>query len=159
MVPTHESTEVIRLADQLERSFRGGAWHGPAVSEVAAGIDATVASQRVPGSTNTILDLVRHITFWLDAAYLRIFRGDDVDADADWKRETVVTEAIWSEALTRLESAHARLHAALLELDEERLDDAVPGADPTVRGLLLGILQHNAYHTGQMVEIARELRA
>ena len=28
---------------------------------------------------------------------------------------------------------------------------------PTVRGLLLGTLQHNAYHTGQIVHIAQEL--
>jgi hypothetical protein len=27
----------------------------------------------------------------------------------------------------------------------------VAGSDPTVRGLLVGILQHNAYHGGQIV--------
>lgn len=159
MLSPDSTTEVARLADQLERSFRGGAWHGPAVREALTGIDITLASQKPPGSKNTILDLVNHIAFWLDAAHVRIFHGQDVDADGDWNREMSPTEADWRAAVKRLETAHARLHGALLELDEERLDDAVPGTDPTVRGLLLGILQHNAYHTGQMVELARELRA
>jgi uncharacterized damage-inducible protein DinB len=31
----------------------------------------------------------------------------------------------------------------------------VAGSDPTLRGLLLGLLQHNAYHTGQIVVLAK----
>jgi hypothetical protein len=37
-------------------------------------------------------------------------------------------------------------------LDAERLlDDPVGGSDPTVRGLLFGVVQHHAYHAGQIV--------
>ena len=43
------------------------------------------------------------------------------------------------------------MHTAVLALPDERLDDPVVGSDPTVRGMLLGVLQHNAYHAGQLV--------
>jgi uncharacterized damage-inducible protein DinB len=151
------NAEVGRLADQLERSFHGGAWHGPATREALAGIDAATAERRLDGSPHTIIEHVRHITFWLNAAYLRISEGRDVSEEADWPEESALTDQAWTQAITELEQAHAKLHAALLDLDDDRLDDAVAGSDPTVRGLLLGTLQHSAYHTGQIVQIAREL--
>lgn len=149
--------EVSHLADQLERSFRGGAWHGPATRESLAGIDAATAERRPGGSHHSIVELVRHVTFWLDATHQRIFEGGDVDHDADWPEEGRLTEEAWTRAIAELERAHAKLHGAILDLDDRRLDDTVAGAAPTVRGLLLGILQHNAYHTGQIAQIAREL--
>jgi uncharacterized damage-inducible protein DinB len=151
------NSEVGRLADQLERSFHGGAWHGPATREAVTGIDAATASRRPEGSPHTIVKLVRHMTFWLNAASLRIFGGRDVDPESDWLEEGSLTDEAWTRAVAELEQAHAKLHTALLDLDDDRLDDAVPGLDPTVRGLLLGTLQHNAYHTGQIVQVAREL--
>ena len=147
-------TEVDRLADQLERSFHGGAWHGPGTGEVLSGIDAATAGKST-GSGNTIVALVRHMTFWLDAARVRIAGGGDVDADADWAEEGPISAETWARVVTDIEEAHARLHAAVLDLSDDRLDEPVPGSDPSVRGLLLGIVQHNAYHTGQIVQIAK----
>jgi uncharacterized damage-inducible protein DinB len=151
------NAEAGRLADQLERSFHGGAWHGPATREALTGIDAATAQRRLDGSPHTIVEHVRHITFWLHAAYLRIVGGRDVDPEADWPEEGTLTDQTWAQAIAELGQAHAELHTALLDLDDDRLDDAVAGADPTVRGLLLGTLQHNAYHTAQIVQVSREL--
>ena len=47
------------------------------------------------------------------------------------------------------------MHSMLLALDDERLDGPVTGSDPTVRGQLLGLLQHNAYHAGQIVVLRK----
>lgn len=149
--------EVARLADHLERSVHGGAWHGPATREALEGIDATTAGRRPIGSAHTIVDLVRHITFWLDAANVRILGGTEADPDDDWPDEGVLTDGAWDLAVTELERACARLHGTVLDMDDRRLNDCVPGSDPTVRGMLLGVLQHTAYHTGQIVRIAREL--
>lgn len=149
------NAEITHLADQIDRSFHGGAWHGPGTREALVGIDAATAGRRSTGSPHTIADLVRHITFWLDAAHVRIIEGADVDADADWPQESELTDEVWNRMTAELEEAHAKLHSALLRLKDSRLDDPVSGSDPTVRGLLLGTLQHNAYHTGQIVEIAR----
>ena len=156
MIP-HSDSESRRLADQLDRSFHGGAWHGPAIREALSDIDAATAGRRLDGSPHAIVALVRHITFWLEAAYVRIVEGGDVDPGEDWPEEGVLTDGEWARAVSALEQTHAKLHTALLDLDDERLDEAVSGSDPTVRGLLLGTLQHNAYHTGQIVQIAREL--
>ena len=37
--------ELARLEDQLQRAFEGGAWHGPAVLEVLAGVTPAEAAE------------------------------------------------------------------------------------------------------------------
>jgi sigma-B regulation protein RsbU (phosphoserine phosphatase) len=91
-------TEIGRLVDQLERSFHGGAWHGPATREVITGIDAATAGRRLDGSPHTIVEYVRHITFWLEAAYTRIIEGQNVTPEADWPQERTVTDEAWTGA-------------------------------------------------------------
>ena len=150
-----QKQQAHRLADQMERSFRGGAWHGPAIAEVIEGIDAKKALHSEPPAAHSILDLVRHLSFWIRAAHDRIVGSNGFDAAADWPDLGAPAETSWSEAREALELAHTQLIAAVRELDDDRLDEALRGSAPSIRGLLLGILQHNAYHTGQIVEIAR----
>ncbi len=153
------NSEACQLADQLERSFHGGAWHGTATREALSGIDAAVAGQKPAGHSHSIVELVRHITFWVKAAKLRVVDGRDVASESDWQEKGTLADEDWTAVIGELERAHADLHAVLLDLDDGRLNDAVPGSDPTVRGLLLGVLQHNAYHTGQIVQLAKEMAA
>lgn len=154
------ATEAVRFADQLERSFRGGAWQGPSLTEALAGVTATAAFRRPVVGAHSIGELVFHLDFWLDAARRRI-AGEAVDGsvpEPDWPSgidAKTASAPAWNAALARLEESHRRLHATVLALDETRFDQPVAGSDPTLRGLLLGILQHNAYHTGQIVLLAK----
>jgi uncharacterized damage-inducible protein DinB len=151
------STEVARLTDQLERSFHGGAWHGPALAEALDGADAATAAARPVAGAHTIWEIVEHARFWIDAARRRI-DGEAVEAHApeDWPQPAEgPSPATWDDTLAQLGVAHRRLIARVRDLTDQRLDDPVSGSDPTVRGLLLGLLQHNAYHGGQIVLLRR----
>ncbi|HXT21154.1 MAG TPA: hypothetical protein VN923_10415, partial [Thermoanaerobaculia bacterium] len=55
--PDPSRIETARLADQLERAFRGGAWHGPSLSEVLDGVDAATAARRAFPDAHTIAEL------------------------------------------------------------------------------------------------------
>jgi DinB family protein len=154
--PDPNCIEVNRLADQLERAFRGGAWHGPSLDEALDGVDAAAASRRL-GDAHTIAEITGHVAFWIDAARRRM-HGEavtNVPPEVDFPSGGADTDEAWQATLARLESAHRGLHAAILALDDERLDGAVAGSDPTVRGQLLGILQHNAYHAGQIAVLKK----
>ncbi len=161
---TVPSTETALFADQLERSFRGGAWQGPAVVEALLGVSAAAAERRLLPGTHSIVELVLHIAFWLDGVRRRI-EGEAMTGlapESDWPVPAggkIDVEGAWRAARERLEEAHRRLHATVLELDDARLDEAVGGSDPTLRGMLLGILQHNAYHAGQIALLAKAAAA
>ena len=107
---------------------------------------------------HSIRELVFHVDFWIDAARRRI-GGDAVDGlepEIDWALESPEPPPRRLESGARPSrgesSATARDRPAL---DEARFDQPVAGSDPTLRGLLLGILQHNAYHTGQIALLAK----
>lgn len=155
--PDPRRIETARLADQLERAFRGGAWHGPSLSEVLEGVDAATAAARPVNAAHSIGELTSHVAFWIDAC-LRRMDGEsitNVPPEVDFPAGTAASDESWRATLAGLDRAHRRLHARLLELDDERLDGTVAGSDPTVRGQLLGILQHNAYHAGQIAVLRK----
>lgn len=159
---TTAAPETVRLADQLERALRGGAWHGPALAETLAGVDAaTAAAHPVPGA-HSIWEIVHHAAAWTDIARRRM-AGEapgQVSPDEDWPPvPDDPSPAAWQEARDALERAHRSLHAAVLALPEHCLEDCVAGSDPTVRGLLLGLLQHQAYHAAQIVILGKAAAA
>lgn len=140
------------LADPLERSFRGGAWHGPAVAETLEGVDAATAAARPLAGAHSIWEIVHHLTTWNEVPLRRLDgeRMEDVSDSRDWPPVADTSPAAWKAALAKLEAAHTALHARVRDLSDSQLEGPVAGSDPTVRGMLLGVLQHNAYHTGQM---------
>ena len=150
-------SQARSFADQLERAFRGGAWHGPAVSEALAGVDAAAAAAHAVPGAHSIWEIVHHLTVWNEVPRRRLGgeRIENLPADADWPPVADTSEAAWRAALAALEEAHAALYARVLDLADDQLDDPVVGSDPTVRGMLLGVLQHNGYHAGQIVILRR----
>lgn len=146
-------TEVDSIADLLERGFRGGAWHGPAVAEALAGLDAATAAARPLAGAHSIWEIVHHLAVWNDVPRRRLDgeRLQNLPPERDWPPVTDLSADAWQAAQAALEDAHAALHARVLELAPGQLGDPVVGSDPTVRGMLLGVLQHDAYHAGQIV--------
>jgi len=148
---------AARLADQLERSFRGGAWHGPSVTEALDGVDAAAAAARPLAGAHTVAELAGHVAAWMDVAARRI-GGEkvlDLPPEEDFPPDGAATPETWRRTLDRLDETYRRLHALVRDLTAEGLEAPVVGSDPTVRGLVLGVLQHNAYHAGQIVILAR----
>jgi uncharacterized damage-inducible protein DinB len=145
-------SQTQSFADQLERAFRGGAWHGPAVAEALSGIDAAAAAARPLAGGHSIWEIVHHLTVWNEVPLRRLDgeRLENLPAERDWPPVADVSADAWRAALAALEDSHAALHARVLDLGDDQLDDPVAGSDATVRGMLFGVLQHNAYHGGQI---------
>ena len=148
-------SQVESLADQLERAFRGGAWHGPAVAETLAGVDEAAAAARPVSGAHSIWEIVHHLTVWNDVPRRRLDgeRLQNLPPERDWPPVADTSAGAWRAALAALEEAHAALHERVLDLTDGQLDDPVTGSDSTVRGTLFGVLQHNAYHAGQITTL------
>lgn len=149
-----ECREIEFLVDQLERSFHGGAWHGPAVLESLEGVDAEIARRHPIANAHSIGEIVLHLAAWIDVTRRRI-EGEPVhglpDVE-DWPDCGCADEAEWRRLCGTLEASHAALQRTLRALTSDaRLDDLVAGSDPTVRSSLSGLVQHNVYHAGQIV--------
>ena len=152
-------SELERIVDQLQRAYRGEAWHGPSIREVLDGVDADAASARPVPNAHTIRELVVHVVVWEQEALARLAgKGrDDLPPEEDWPAGA----GAWADLLDELDAAHERLTSAISELDaepgDEALDETVAGSPGTVYHLLHGVIQHNLYHAGQMAILKKAL--
>ena len=68
-------------------------------------------------------------------------------------------DAAWLADRTLLRDEHRRLVEAAEEFDPTRLDDpSGEGSPHTFAGLLVGVIMHDTYHTGQ-IQVSKRLWA
>jgi uncharacterized damage-inducible protein DinB len=151
-----QQTEMI--ADQLERAYRGDAWYGPSVVAALEGVDAAMAAARPHSAAHSIHEIVLHMTAWTREVTRRLRVGVAQDPEmGDWP----ATRG-WDAALAALDGANAELLAAIQALDPAQLDDGVGDARDRALGsgvsryvMLLGLVQHHAYHAGQIAMLKK----
>src|SRR5579872_609387 len=141
-------TESERIADQIHRSYHGTAWHGPALKEVLTGITHETAAAKPIPAAHSIWELVNHLHAWIAEANatLRGKRYESLQGDRDWPPVTETSPQAWDHTLAALEDAQRALHDATHSFPPEKLGEG----DRSYYALLHGIVQHNAYHAGQI---------
>lgn len=152
-------TEVERLLDQLDRSFRGDAWHGPSLEDVLAGVNAEQAAARPIGSAHTIRELVDHLVTWQRVVRRRLAGDDAVPAAAENFPRTDDESAVgWVAAVERLRRSRAALREAVAGLDPAGLDREPVRGRGSRYLLVHGVIQHDLYHAGQIALLAKAAR-
>jgi uncharacterized damage-inducible protein DinB len=144
-----ETIESERIADQLRRMYQGPAWHGPALKELLDSITQPRAAARPIPNAHSIWELVLHTTAWLRIARGRLSATEprDPTAEENWP----VATASWSDTLAALEREYRELDNAIRSFPDERLNDPAPANEPQSFYVLLhGVVQHVAYHAGQI---------
>lgn len=145
-------TRGQRAAQAIERSLSGPMWHGPALFDLVGDVTAEQAAARpVPGA-HTIWELVLHIITWNEIVRERLHSPTPVGAapERDWPKVTDTSAEAWRDTVERLKEANRLLADDVRALPEERLEAPVPGRDYAVAAMLVGIVEHDAYHGGQI---------
>jgi uncharacterized damage-inducible protein DinB len=157
--------ETDRIVDQLQRMYDGDAWHGPSVRAALHGVDATMAAARPVPHGHTISEIVVHMTAWTREVTRRLQTGVARDPeDGDWSVANVTGAAAWDAAVAALDAANAELVRTIAASDDARLQDRIsdapgraPGRGVSRYTLLHGLVQHHAYHAGQISLLKKAL--
>jgi hypothetical protein len=151
--------EMHRLADLLERNFDGPAWHGPSIREVLDELPAEQAGVRLNGSHSPV-EIVLHMNVWRQYV-IRLIKGDHSlasEQECTFPRVNELDDYSWSNAIVNLDQSQAELLRLWKHFSDQELDHIVPGGrDYTWYVLFHGILQHDAYHLGQLQLMHRHL--
>src|SRR5215470_17811490 len=101
---------VEMVVNELQRSFDGEAWHGPALMEILDGVDARAAAARPLPQAHSIWELVVHIAVWEDVVTRRI-HGETFSRrdEQNFGQVERVNDAEWQRAVENLRDKHARL--------------------------------------------------
>ena len=148
--------ESARIAEQLKRAFEGDAWHGPAVLEILAEVDARTAASHPISGAHSIWELALHVAAW-DGVVRRRLAGETVTLsdEENFPKVEDKSEASWKRVVDLLKQRNEDLQAAVSRMPDSRLSEIVPGKDYDFQFMLHGAVQHALYHAGQMAILKR----
>lgn len=152
---------ITLLAEAIQpRSGRRG-WHGgPTPLGALRGVTAEQAAWRPGPRRKSIWALALHVAYW-DYAVRRLLdgsaRGTFPRAPSNWPSPPARPESrSWAADVALLRQEHDRLVEAVCRVDPDRLGRRPPGSRQWTYGeLLVGIVMHDAYHTGQIQLLKR----
>lgn len=138
----------------LDLVQQGGAWHGPALAETLAGIDAAAAAKRpIPGAHN-IHEIVHHLWVTYDLVRAHLL-GEAPGPEEDWPANLATGEDAWKNELARLADRQRALRETIAGLADEMLVRNVPGKEWSYADELIGLFNHDTYHAGQIAVLRK----
>ena len=149
-----EINRLIKLFADLEH---GECWIGINFREALRGIDTEKASKKIHPDGNSIWLLVTHITYWRSRVVNRLMGSDNPPPFPDFNLPGVMDEMNWKQTLHDFESTYHILRSAILNLPEDHLEKPSPKEGQTFFELIMGCLQHDAYHLGQIILLKKYL--
>jgi hypothetical protein len=145
-------SEIECIVDILQTGYNGSPWHGPSLVANLDGLTAAQAAQKPIPNGHCIWELVQHVTAWVNVA-INTIDGQQyavLPVEQDWPAISASDDAAWQGALDILDSSMGALIAAVGELEDDKLWDNLPGMEFNMYWLLMGVVQHSAYHAGQV---------
>jgi len=136
-------------------------WHGPALADLVGDVTAEQAAARpVPGA-HSIWELVLHVSSWTEIVRERLVGSakSEPTPEEDWPPVRDQSAAAWRAAVERLKEAHRELAADVAQLDDSMLIGRVPGREHSVLAMIHGVVEHDAYHGGQIAILKRALES
>lgn len=153
MNPTTPDPRIALLLEILDHAFDRVSWHGPNLGGAIRGVDAALASRRLPGR-KSLWEQTLHAAYWKRIVLNKIAGTERFPrAGSNWpKMPDAPTEQVWRDDVLLLQEIHSKLRSAVASLDPARLDD------PKLRRMIHGAAFHDIYHAGQMRLIRKMLK-
>jgi uncharacterized damage-inducible protein DinB len=154
---------VMHWVEELRQAARGAPWHGPSLATLLRTVDAATAAAHPLEGLHSVWEIVLHLQGWARECSRRL-QGHPaaLPPDGDWPAVTASNAAAWAAAQADLWAAHQELEDAVARLSEADLEEAVATLDgPAVRceQLVSGLVQHDAYHGGQIALLKKACAA
>ena len=148
--------EIERIIQLYKSAYDGNPWIDVSLMPVLKPITAKQAATKVSPHWNTIWEIVNHIISWRENVLKRI-QGQVIKTPAHNYFVPVkdVSSAAWQKALKKLEVSQHQWIVLLKNFNEKDFEKIYPNNDLTYYEHIHGIIQHDIYHLGQVVMLAK----
>jgi hypothetical protein len=144
----NEINRILKLFADLQH---GECWIGVNFRTALHGVNAEKAGHSVSYNANNIWQLVSHIIYWRTTVVNRLTGSLNPPPFQDFLLPGELNEENWKQTMHDFESAYHLLRIAIRGLKEDNLDHPSPIEGQTHYQLIMGCLQHDAYHLGQLM--------
>jgi uncharacterized damage-inducible protein DinB len=153
------------VAKLLAKTWSSDPWHGPDTKGLLKGLSPEAAASRPVSTAHTIWEVVLHMTAWQREVLARLDgKKPSLPEMGDWPAVPDPTAAAWKGARQDLERSLNELVRRMKALRDRDLDVLVGatrsrplGSGVSRAEMALGVLQHNAYHSGQIALLRKAL--
>ena len=144
------SNEINRILKQFADLQHGESWIGNNFKQVLHGITAATASRAFNEDTNSIWSLIAHLIYWRTTVANRLGGTNDKPTFQDFHLPEEMSDENWKQTLIDFEASYHILRNSLLHLKPENIDKPSPVERQSFYDVIIGCLQHDAYHLGQI---------
>ena len=154
------NNELKMYAAQLDENFSGEPWFGRNILAILSEIDEDIACQK-PNGQHSILELLYHMINWRLFTINRLEKssspGSNFFEENDWQVLDHNDKSLWQKGIEQLKNSQQKLVNLLNTLKDEELQNPVHERDYENKTLIIGIIQHDIYHLGQIAYIKKML--
>lgn len=147
-------TEINSIIAGFENMLHGHPWFGRSAEELLSDIDPSHYYTHPGESEHTICDLLWHMVTWATFTLNRMEgnKKKDVatDESLDW-RKTGIKGNNWQKGIDEFNMVHEKIITLLRKKDDSWLSGKVDYREYDFKYLLIGLIQHDIYHLGQIV--------
>lgn len=151
-------TERDRIKKLFRDLYSGDPWIDVTLDGTLQNIEAEKAAKKISAERNSIWQIVNHLISWRQNV-LRRLEGEEIITPQNNYFEPVndTSEEAWHSTLAKLEDTQRQWVSFLENFDEGRFSRVYADSHTTYYELIHGILQHDAYHLGQIVLLSKML--
>lgn len=145
-----------RLITTYEALQHGNCWLDYNAENVINRISAQQALAKAYEGGNTIWQLVNHVAYWRTRVGNRLVYGKDIaPAGENFYLPEDHSEQSWQQSRNAFQASYEYIYQAILNFDETQLDEKAEGYDGTYYTQIIGLIEHDSFHLGQIVLLAR----
>lgn len=150
---TPSKKKIDELVAQFNTIYAGKPWYGDSITEILDQVNEKVAYWQPNQKSHSIAQLVWHMTYWRQALIKRL-KGDStykgsMKSEANWSTPEKLKSIGWDNIRTLLAESQHELTTLLCEQKDSLLSKPYT-EKASYQELIVGIIQHDLYHTGQI---------
>ncbi|AOM77169.1 DinB family protein [Pedobacter steynii] len=152
---------MIDFANELRKAYNTDAWHGNNVSTVIASVKVAQAFARPISDAHSIAELVLHLSSWTEEVISRLSGNLPKEPrNGGWPVPFNETEEYWKAIVTEFSQVNEDLLILVKQFSEYQwraklFTGPIPTALLSHFELLNGLIQHHAYHAGQIALLSK----
>lgn len=152
-------TEKERLKSLFEKLYNGSPWIDVTIVSTLENISHRQAYKRIFAGCNSIWEITNHLIEWRGNVLKRV-QGKKIKTPASNYIEKVKDNSAtaWAATIKRFAKTQEQWLQFLDDLKPEQLETLYPRNNMTYYEHIQGILQHDAYHLGQIVLLKKTLK-
>ena len=145
-----------RLSKLFTDLYNGDPWLGVTIMDTLKDISPAQACKKIAPERNSIWQIINHMISWRENVLLRVQGNQISSPNNNYITDiTDTSQKAWKETLARLENSQQQWISFLQDFDKKSFDTIYAPNGMSYYEHINGILQHDAYHLGQIVLLSK----